>query len=237
MKKISHRSQCHFRYTLSFLEKHIIIKFLVARKFHYGPMVNVMVRPYLIGLRRNTSLFNIYIFLFQMRKMLYMIQLHSYSRKLIVILATNPQINQRAYRKFYLFTHWLPGFLTNFRQLMCRALAETRYRQTTKLTEILSGALYIKHNPQLPTLTVSLTARNHWFYTEGHHLGLIQLSNSAAPHTEILPINRSYLPIHIILQLVRETIIAASLEDRYYFKRNFIIKPLHNRQTRIQQFK
>jgi len=149
--------------------------------------------------------------------MLYTIHLHSYSKELIVILATN-QTLELGYRKFYLFPRWLPGFLTNYKQLMRRVLAETRYKRMSKLTRILAGALRVKRNPQLPTLAISLSIHNHWFYTEAHHLGLTQYTNSDALHTNILPFNRKYLPVNVMLRLIRETIITARLDDRMYFK-------------------
>jgi ribosomal protein S2 len=125
----------HYKYKFSLLEKRLVIKFLLEHKFHYGPLYYPQIRPFCIGTRRNYVIFNLFMLLSQIRKMLYMVHLHSYTKELVVILAANQQ-RGFGHRKFYLFTRWVPGFLTNYKRLMRRALAETRYGRLSKLSQI-----------------------------------------------------------------------------------------------------
>jgi len=102
---------------------------------------------------------------------------------------------------------------------MRRSLAETRYRKHSKLVNILSGALKVKRIPQLPTFSVSLAAHNHWFTNEALHLKLTSFSTIPQYNANLLTFNKKYLPIAIMLRLIRETLFAAKLDDRLFFKK------------------
>lgn len=221
MKRYKPKYQYKFKYKFSFLEKHIILRFLLNTKFIYGPFYNVTLRPYVIAKLYKNTLFNLYFFIIQLRKMLYMVYLHSYMHELIIIFAAN-QIGSESigYKKFYFFTNWAPGFLTNFRMLMRRKLAEYRYLRTPKNISTFIGALFVKKIPRLPTLALSFSTFNHWFYHEAHRLNLLKFTafdKSIPSNSPVLTFNKSYLPIAVMLRLVRETIFASKLDERFFF--------------------
>jgi hypothetical protein len=242
MKQFKLKYRYKFKYKLSFLEKHIILRFLLNTKFVYGPYYNITVRPYVIARLYKNTLFNLYSFIIQLRKMLYMIYLHSYMHELIIIFAANQRGSESiGYKKFYYFTNWSPGFLTNFRILMRRKLAEHRYLRTPEKVATFIGALYVKKIPRLPTLALSFSTFNHWFYQEAHRLNLLKftaLDKSIPSNSPILTFNKSYLPIQVMLRLVRETIFASKVDERFFFIKIYKITkdPLYQTFLQLQEF-
>jgi hypothetical protein len=205
------------KYKFSFLEKHIIVSILLNAKFLVGWYYNVLITQYLIGIRRKHSVLNCYFLISQARKMLYDVYLHSYFKELIVIFSSD-HICDMALGKglFYFFSEWPDGFLTNFRLLIRRYIMDKRYRNTSELSISSISAYFVTKRPQLPTIAISLGDHYHWFFNEAHHLGLIQYGPDT-PQSNVLPFNHRYGPISIMLRLIRESIIAAKLDDRLFF--------------------
>jgi len=219
VKKVNRLLRPFRKYAFSFLERQIVIKFLINSKFNVGALYHPLISQFVIGTRRKRCLYNLYFLLTQIRKMLYLIFLHTFFKEKIVVLSTKEVTESLGIKAFFLFSTWFPGFLTNFKQLMRRARAETRYMKHSKLANKLSSALRVKRIPQLPTFSVSLSAHSHWFINEALHLKLISFSTRSQYNANLLPFNKKRLPTAIMLRLIRETIFASKLNDRLFFKR------------------
>lgn len=216
MKKFKQKRNVHKKFQFSFLEKHIIVAFLLNMKSIYLPYYNVFITPYLIGVRRKHSFFNISYLISQVRNMLYQIYLHSFFKGLIVIFSSDQTSDWAiGHRLFYYFPNWPNGFLTNFRHQVRRMYLQHRYKRSVKSHDYSCSALFVTKKPQLPTIAISFGIHNHWFYNEAHHLRLVQFGPDM--QSNVLPFNNSIIPRTVMLRLIREAILAAKLDDRYFF--------------------
>lgn len=208
------------KYKFSCLEKHIIVSVLLNAKALVGWYYNVFIAPYLIGLRKKHSVFNVYYLISQVRKMLYTVYLHSYFKELIVIFSADRYYDMSLGKKlFYFFSEWPNGFLTNFKKLTRRFLMEKRYKKASELHISCFSTYFVRRKPQLPTIAISFSTHNHWFYNEAHRLRLIQFGPDTL-QSHVLPFNNRYIPTGVMLRLIREAVIAAKLDNRIFFINN-----------------
>jgi hypothetical protein len=226
------------KYLFSFLERRINMEFLIKMKFQLGYQYNNTMTFFSIGVRRQLSVYNLYSFTSQLKKLLHLIYLHSYSRELVVCQAINQHSNVGIGHHFYFLSNgWLPGFLTNFRRLIRRILAERRYQRTSRLTPRFPYAF--RSRPHLPTMAISLSGLNYGFLNESSKLKIVHIAaldrdlpNYNTSSSLLLP--NSYVPISIMVRIICETVFAAKLTDRLFCTTDYIEKKQKMEKSRIE---
>jgi len=206
------------------------VRFIVASKFHYGPINTPNVVAYFIGLRNTTSLINPYFLISQLRKTLSLVYLNSYHRGLTIMSGIDlQQYAGLATRYFYFFSPWYNGFLTNFPIVIRHAILD-KLMQTSHPRHAPLDSVNLKRIPQLPTYSISLQLQ-HWCSNEASSLRLPQ-TIAASPEipithyhaTATLAFNNSKLPSVVIIMLVRSAILSAKMDDKLFFLKHPIQK-------------